>query len=577
MIAATNPIVQDSAADWNAGVLYNADTTTVSGSVSMIDGQIIQYPVSTLSYGVWGDLSSVSRRESFIPPISSTMSVLNMYRFPLVASGALKISITDKDMNILVSSNVSCANPTYDAINIQLNTYLAANDTYYILIETNTVGGGQYFTRHGWNNGTPPGGNGLEKLVSGTWQPVTYGGSGVYLLFKIYPDTAAAVNFTSVQSQVLNAGPTWDEWNIFSADVTLPTGSTANYYAVTATSTFNLTTNSSFPLVNGEKITSPVGPYMIIFSSLSRTDSSVKAILNSESVSFIESAHYSCVLSSMQATALSHWGRAVLTDYQPTGSSITYRIQLSSSGDNWSTLDFIDIRNAELLSYASAYINTQIDFYRTVGTASPRVDSFYYLVNAGDPLYTGDLMSASTQQVTAPKDFTSVSPSTFTALNVGTLNVTGASTFTQGVTYNDGTTQTTAYEQTSSICTNIASFNTSSTGWVMVAGSSSTITTGGNTRILYGVLNSGYNNSVSAQDNFFDIRLDGASLGGSNGLLYIDSAGNSLVQNFTFSGMTIDPVSSGTHILSLWVKTSGGTLFMPAGNTALYLYLCEVR
>jgi len=46
----------------------------------------------------------------------------------------------------------------------------------------------------------------------------------------------------------LNAGTGWGQWGNFVVDDTVPTGSTVTYYAVTSTSTYNLTTNTAFLL-----------------------------------------------------------------------------------------------------------------------------------------------------------------------------------------------------------------------------------------------------------------------------------------------------------------------------------------
>lgn len=135
----------------------------------------------------------------------------------------------------------------------------------------------------------------------------------------------------------------------------------------------------------------------------------------------LASASYSQTISTTSVSVFNVWGKFNLTKYEDSGSSITTTVKLSSDSVHWG--NDIPVINGTLLPYTSTYIQTNISFSRWVSTANPYVSNAGFSVNYAPPLYTGDLMSATTQNITAPKNFTSVNPSTFTALNVGTLNL----------------------------------------------------------------------------------------------------------------------------------------------------------
>jgi hypothetical protein len=125
---------------------------------------------------------------------------------------------------------------------------------------------------------------------------------------------------------------------------------------------------------------------------------------------WLNSSYFSTTVSTQSFTIFNNgafysWGKAIISDYQPSGSSITYNVKLSTSGDNWSAIPYeTPIVNGSLLPYTSTYLYTEIDFSRTVSTAIPYTNSISYNVNYSPPL----LSLSSTNTWTGQNNFATV-------------------------------------------------------------------------------------------------------------------------------------------------------------------------
>ena len=101
----------------------------------------------------------------------------------------------------------------------------------------------------------------------------------------IYDLSVNAGIASSYTSEILNAGTQWNSWGTFAPytnvsnalSSTLPTD-TINFYAITSTSVYNISTNMPIPVTNS--IPSPVGPYIEIISTFTTLSSTVDPLMN---------------------------------------------------------------------------------------------------------------------------------------------------------------------------------------------------------------------------------------------------------------------------------------------------------
>ena len=118
------------------------------------------------------------------------------------------------------------------------------------------------------------------------------------------------------------------------------------------------------------------------------------------------------------------------------------------------------------------------------------------------------------------------------------------------------------------------SLTTSSTTFIDATGMSITLTTGAH-RCLVGVVANG-EHSVNGDNVILTLDLDGANLGGSDGLTNNREDANSHRGNLSFTFMT-DPLAAGSHTFKLqWrVRAAGtGTLYASAAQP-LQLWVAE--
>lgn len=124
----------------------------------------------------------------------------------------------------------------------------------------------------------------------------------------------------------------------------------------------------------------------------------------------ISAGSFQTTLSSSATSNFNFWGQLNVPTTEPDGSSVTLKIQPRASySDNsqaWQT-----ITNKTLIPYTSAYLGIEIDFTRTVSTATPIVDPAYFKINYAPAL----LSVGTTNHWTGTNTFTQINVSSITA------------------------------------------------------------------------------------------------------------------------------------------------------------------
>jgi hypothetical protein len=261
-------LVQTTAADWGAGGGVNIDTTTYGGSVA-INNSTMTYsnPVSSTVY-VEAQTTYIKQGFWFSEDVLVKYYQINAEARGLWYQGQpFDCEIQTSTGGVLASIEESSG---WEAINLRF----AANATYYIYLNLDnyywpTIQTTIYTTTVTTNM--------AGKIVSDNANL-----NGLYYLHIGFLNVYESASFTTQSSQ---AG-SWGSWGTFTVDETKPTGSTINYWAITATSTYNLSTNTSFPLINGGSIDSAVGPYVKIISSFTRTNATAIPKLNELSITY---------------------------------------------------------------------------------------------------------------------------------------------------------------------------------------------------------------------------------------------------------------------------------------------------
>ncbi|MFA5234564.1 MAG: hypothetical protein WC390_09210 [Sulfurimonas sp.] len=138
----------------------------------------------------------------------------------------------------------------------------------------------------------------------------------------------------------------------------------------------------------------------------------------------LSSATYTQSVSTTCEPVFYTWGKFNITKNEDANSTVSATIRLSSNNVNWG--DIIPVTNGTILPYTSSYIQTNILLERTSSASDPYVSNAGFSVNFSPPLYTGDVVLASTQTFTGTNTFigsTVISSLTVTNASVTTLNV----------------------------------------------------------------------------------------------------------------------------------------------------------
>lgn len=129
------------------------------------------------------------------------------------------------------------------------------------------------------NNGFISNPNRYVQVLS-TFTPGTHG---------LYTSTISSISIYPAHNlfitQKLNAGSSWGSWGTFTAGETKPSSSTISYYAQVSTSS-DFANPTTVSLTNGGVIPTPVGPYIKIIASFTRTSDSVVPMVNSISLNY---------------------------------------------------------------------------------------------------------------------------------------------------------------------------------------------------------------------------------------------------------------------------------------------------
>ena len=277
------------------------------------------------------------------------------------------------------------------------------------------------------------------------------------------------------------------------------------------------------------------------------------------------SGSYSTVFSSSSLSIFNNggfytWGKFSTSDNQSTvsGSSITYTVAFSTNGANtWTTPQ--TIVNGTLLNSNTPYMQYNEYFTRTVSTATPIDYSASFNVNYSPPL----LSLTSTNSWTGGNTFTgSVTASSMTVTNVS---------ISSGVTFSDGSRQTTAYYVlfSSFIFVDAGYSGGNSLTFVTLPGAAGrwiTFTTNGGTRILFGANLQTNDNTlaVTTYDIFIDgveqnVPMFGGRDSGTNFLEHSDTGMSSILNSGSHTvdiRMKVDNVTYVSYIIFyyLWVK-----------------------
>jgi len=263
----TSILTQDTAADWGAGNGTNTDITTYPGSVALtpLAGGYNPFVVSTFTY----------------LPIGYTLSQ------PFYVNNNLSVNYIATSGCLYTSGGIKFG-------------------TFYVAIATASVGGilyqGSFPASTNGSAGWVENGASLSSININLWAGTTYyyqmyGTGGDNRAFaNVQPPTYASVQLlgnifnasASYTTQAINAGSSWSTWLSINNEATVPVGSSINYYAVTSTSIYNLSSNASIPLSTNGPISSSVGPYIQIISSFSRTDATVVPMLNKITIMTLE-------------------------------------------------------------------------------------------------------------------------------------------------------------------------------------------------------------------------------------------------------------------------------------------------
>lgn len=296
-------LLQDTAADWGAGTGTSIDVTSTPGSVSMQN-----YYNILNGYGGGNQtgyyLYTFQMRQKIVPLYNCYLTSATIkFANGSAISGNVDIYLKNSLFNILVSSNITIPtsiNP-YN-FNFICNTQLYQNCTYYIQITSRTVSAlsAEVETDYGMYH---PSNFILEISTFGAandWFPNGESARGLGIFVNSIPSSA-----TYTTQSLGNTN--WASWGGITIDDSQPSGSGINYYAVTATSTYNLGTNVAFAITNNAPIPSSVGPYIQIISSFARTDATAVPLINSYNLvyygtdynypcgkTFNESYYFSC-------------------------------------------------------------------------------------------------------------------------------------------------------------------------------------------------------------------------------------------------------------------------------------------
>jgi microcystin-dependent protein len=149
-----------------------------------------------------------------------------------------------------------------------------------------------------------------------------------------------------------------------------------------------------------------------------------------------------------------------------------------------------------------------------------------------------------------------------------------------GTVYADGSTQTTAYSvlASSRVILTAGNFSTTAASFVNVDTNTATvtITTLGTTKVLIGATGT-VSNSAATNVSCFDVAIDTNRQGGTNGLFWVASPGNSYGCSLSFTYMS-GVLAAGSHTFKLQYYTSGGTATVQAGSAApLTFWVQEIR
>lgn len=318
------------------------------------------YNYSTVNY------SDNYFEQNLCPTSSATISAISIQVYNYSIHGNVSFGIKDNN-HVIISSATSDIIGSIWTSNVYTisvpNINLAAYSTYYIF------------------------GNVIDIGSKGISYDVT-SGQLWYQITGVNLEGSLTAFFVSKSFAASN----WKSWGNFSANDTQQMSSTINYYAVTATSTYNLCTNSLVSLTKGDVLYSDVGPYIQIISSLTRTDASVIPMIDSftitwinvyPTISYTNETHYSnsIVYPVIGEINTTFYFRVKYADNDPPasgypklnilkGGTTIYSLSMSSASDDYS--EGVICSTSTLLAPCSwySYTITAADSYNLFSTAA---------------------------------------------------------------------------------------------------------------------------------------------------------------------------------------------------------------
>jgi len=248
------------AADWGAGSGTNIDTATYSGSVAMVSNDEYIDQSQTTNNG-WSLISDETYYQTFKPGTTNYLTTISLYlqKVGTISASLYVVLGSSSGANLATSSTVndSSVSTDFSYIDFDFSTsYELIKDREYRIY----LYGGIGTVRRAKTS--------TDSYARGAYTIPGYGENGD-IQFKVYLSSNELTSSYTTKS--INAGSSWGSWGTFQVDDTIPSGSDIDYYAVTSTSAYNLTTNAPFVVTDGAAIPSAVGPYALFYASFTRT------------------------------------------------------------------------------------------------------------------------------------------------------------------------------------------------------------------------------------------------------------------------------------------------------------------
>jgi hypothetical protein len=367
------------------GTGTNISTTSFSGSIT-----ISSHSVGLDERDVEGDWSTTNTpsifdgmiRQKIVTGIDVTISSMTFAyaKFSNITNGSMSVSITDKNMSVIVSSIIPCSGMPqtgfgYKSVDF-VPTQLSANTTYYILFssaeayEWNTY----MYIQRATESGS------IYDVEYKYYEDDEYWTTSYYsaLYFVVYATYTQTASYTSniKKANYCNLLTTFTVYD------SQPSGTSISYYIKTSTATDDFSAKSLIPISNGSSINISTVPYIQFISTLTSTDCNItpridSAIIQWESSELsLTSSSSSYTSESMCSTNRNSWGYFIANDTAPTGSNITYSAVTATSTYNLTTNTPFSVSNGNIINSSTGpYIVIISSLTRTDVSVTPKIYS----------------------------------------------------------------------------------------------------------------------------------------------------------------------------------------------------------